>query len=143
MIILREKKTQPTPLKVIYHEGLMNFREANNLPAIAKAAGVSANPKITSVVRQDTIYNTCLAMGLPTKINAVHNVVSEVSDMSTAGAVLSTIYQQFGVKGSFMITWEGTGKVYFDPRTPVDRSPALAYAKAAGLPPPNPRRYLA
>ena len=42
-----------------------------DLPAIAKAAGVVVNPKITSVVRQDSIYDTCLAMGLKTKINAM------------------------------------------------------------------------
>jgi hypothetical protein len=111
--------------------------EASNLPAIAKAAGVSANPRITAVVRQDTIFSTIQAMGLPVKINAMKNVVAEVSDMQEAGAVLSTIYQQFGVKGSFMVTWEGKGKLYWDPRTPVDTAPALAYAKKSGLPPPN------
>jgi hypothetical protein len=143
MIILVESKKITPPVKAIYREGLMNFKEANNLPAIAKVTGISANPKITSVVRQDTIFNTLQAMGLPVKINAVHNVVAEVPDMPTASAALSTIYQQFGVKGSFMVTWTGTGKLYFDPKTPVDSAPALAYAKAAGLPPPNPRKYLA
>jgi hypothetical protein len=143
MIILREKKTKTVPLKVVYQEGLTNFREASNLPAIAQAAGVSTNLKITSVVRQDTIFSTCQAMGLPTKINAVKNVVAEVPDMQTAGAVLSIIYQQFGVKGSFMVTWEGKGKLYWAPNTPVEQAPMLAYAKSAGLPPPNPRKYLA
>ena len=115
-----------------------------DLPAIAKAAGVVVNPKITSVVRQDSIYDTCLAMGLKTKINAMKNVVAEVPDMQTAAAVLQTIYQQFGVKGSFMLTWTGSGKLYWDPKTPVDKAVALAYAKAQGLPPPstNPQQYI-
>jgi hypothetical protein len=143
MIIFKENKTTAVPAKAIYREGLLNFRESGSLPAIAKIAGVSANPKITSVVRKDTIFSTIQAMGIPVKINKVNNVVAEVPDMPTAGAVMSTIYQQFGVKSSFMVTWNGTGKVYFDPATPVDLTPALAYAKAAGLPPPNPRRYLA
>lgn len=115
-----------------------------DLPAIAKAAGVVSNPKITSVVRQDSIFDTCVAMGLKTKINAMRNVVAEVSDMKTAAAVLQTIYQQFGVKGSFMLTWTGAGKLYWDPNTPVDKGVAIAYAKAQGLPPPsdNPRQYI-
>jgi hypothetical protein len=143
MIILREKKTETFPLKIVYREGFLNFREANNLPAIAKIAGLAVNPKITSVVRQDTIFDTCRAMGLPTKINAMKNVVAEVNDSQTAAAVLSTIYQQFGVKGSFMITWDGKGKLYWDPNTPVEQAPVLAYSKASGLPSPNPRKYLA
>ena len=142
MVILTERKTTAPAVKAIYREGLLNFKETNNLPAIARATGISTNPRITSVVRQDTILSTIQAMGLPVKINAMKNVVAEVSDMPTAGAVLSTIYQQFGVKGSFMVTWEGKGKVYFDPKTPIDQAPMLAYAKTAGLPPPNPRRYL-
>lgn len=115
-----------------------------DLPAIAKAAGVVVNPKITSVVRQDSIFDTCVAMDLKTKINAMKNVVSEVPDMQTAAAVLQTIYQQFGVKGSFMLTWTGSGKLYWDPKTPVDKTVALAYAKAQGLPPPstNPQQYI-
>jgi hypothetical protein len=82
-------------------------------------------------------------MGLSVKINAMKNVVAEVPDMPTAGAVLQKIYQAFGVKGSFMVTWEGKGKLYWDPRTPVDKAPALAYAKQAGLPPPNFAKLLA
>jgi len=113
------------------------LKETSNLPAIAQVAGVLANPKITSVVRQDTIFNTVQAMGLPVKINAMKNVVAEVSDMPTAGTVLQKIYQQFGVKGSFMVTWDGKGKLYWDPKTPVDKPVALAYAKQANLPPPN------
>ena len=143
MVILTEKK-KPSPAgTVLYREGLINFTETNNLPAIAKATGISTNPRITSVVRQDTIYGTVQAMGLPVKINAMKNVVAEVNDMQTAGTVLATIYNQFGVKGSFMITWNGTGKLYWSPDTPVDQAPALAYAKAAGLPPSNSRKYLA
>jgi hypothetical protein len=149
MIILTEGKKIPVikpvyltenQYKAIKQAGLL---EANNLPALAKMAGISSNPKITSVVRQDTIYNTCVAMGLPTKINKMNNVVVEVMDSPTAAAVLSTIYQQFGVKGSFMMVWTGKGKIYFDPSTPVDQAPMLAYSKATGLPPINPRKYLA
>ena len=143
MVILT-KKTKQSPLgTVLYREGLINFKEASNLPAIAKVAGISVNPKITSVVRQDTIFSTIQAMGLPVKVNAMNNVVAEVANMQEAGSVLSTIYQQFGVKGSFMVTWDGKGKLYFDPKTPIDSAPMLAYAKKAGLPPPNPRKYLA
>jgi hypothetical protein len=143
MIIISKKKSRVPPNKVVYREGLLNFKEASNLPAIAKMAGIAVNSKITSVVRRDTIFSTCQAMGLPTKINAMSNVVAEVNDGQTAAAVLSTIYQQFGVKGSFMMTWEGKGKLYWAPDTPVDQAPMLAYAKTAGLPPPNPRKYLA
>jgi hypothetical protein len=148
MIILNERKRMPTvkpvylteaQCRAIKQTGLL---EASNLPAIAKVAGIAVNPKITSAVRQDTIFNTIRAMGLPVKVNAVHNVVAEVPDMPTAGAVLQTIYTQFGIKGSFMVTWEGKGKIYFDPKTPVETPIALAYAKATGLPPPNPRKYL-
>jgi len=143
MIILTEKKQGVPSERIIYREGLLNFKESNNLPAIAKLAGVSTNPRITSIVRQDTIFETVKAMGLPVKVNAMKNVVAEVNDSQTAAAVLSTIYQQFGVKGSFMMTWDGKGKIYWAPDTPVDKAPVIAYANAAGLPPPNPRRYLA
>jgi hypothetical protein len=143
MIILREKKSRVPPVKAIYREGLLSFREASNLPAIAKIAGIATNPRITSIVRQDTIFSTCQAMGLPVKVNAMKNVVAEVPDMQTAGSVLSTIYQMFGVKGSFMLTWDGKGKLYWAPDVPIDQAPVLVYAKAAGLPPPNPCRYLA
>jgi len=118
------------------------LKETSNLPAIAQVAGIVANPKVTSVVRQDTIFNTIQAMGLPVKINAMKNVVAEVPDMPTAGTVLQKIYQMFGVKGSFMVTWEGKGKLYFDPKTPVDKPIALAYAKQAKLPPPNFQKLL-
>lgn len=124
-------------------ESKQSLHEAD-APAIVKAAGTVVNPKITDVVRQDSIYDTCLAMGLKTKINAMKNVVAEVPDMQTAGAVLQTIYQQFGIKGSFMLTWTGSGKLYWDPKTPMDKPVALAYAKAQGLPPPsmNPQQYI-
>jgi hypothetical protein len=144
MIILREKKPQATPLKVVYREGLVNFREASNLPVIAKIGGVATNPKIASVVRQDTIFSTLQAMGFSPYVNKLNNVVVEVPDLPTMTAVMSTIYQQFGVKGSMVIPWDGLrGKIYYDPKTPIESAPALAYAKAAGLPPPNLRRYLA
>jgi hypothetical protein len=149
MIVLTENK-KPSAVKPIYlteaqlsaikKAGLL---EASNLPVIAKQVGVATNPKITQVVRQDTIFSTIQAMGLPVKINAMKNVVAECPDPATMTAVLQTIYNQFGIKGSMMVTWDGKGKVYFDPRTPMEQPIALAYAKATGLPPPNPRKYLA
>jgi hypothetical protein len=147
IIVIEKKKTAVKPAYLtetqIWALKKAKLFEASTLPAIAKVAGVSMNPKITQTIRQDTIYNTIQAMGLPVKVNAMKNVVAEVPDMPTAGSVLQTIYNQFGVKGSFMVTWEGKGKLYFDPKTPVDTAIASAYAKAAGLPPPNPRGYLA
>ena len=150
MIVLAEKRRTASPVRKAYLtesqvSALRKARlfEADTLPAIARAAGVATNAKITNVVRQDTISSTIQSMGLPVKINAMKNVVAEVPDMPTAGAVLQTIYNQFGVKGSFMVTWEGKGKLYFDPKTPVDTKLAIAYSKATGLPPPDPRRYLA
>jgi hypothetical protein len=83
-------------------------------------------------------------MGIKVKINALQNVVAEdMPDQQTAVAVASTIFQQFGVKCSFTVTYEGVWKCYWSPKTPVEKAPALAYAKATGLPPPNPRKYLA
>jgi len=121
---------------------LTKVKETKNLPAIAQVAGVAVNPKITNVARQNTIYDTAVAMGLPVKINAMKNVVISVPDMPTAGTVMSTIYQMFGIKTSLTITWDGQGKVYADPRTPIDKPVALAYAKQAKLPPPNFQRLL-
>jgi hypothetical protein len=150
MIILTENKKAPavkpvylteTQRRAIKEAGLL---EASNLPAIAKASGVSADPRITRVARQDTIFSTVQAMGIKVKVNAMQNVVAEdMPDQQTAVAVASTIYQQFGVKCSFTVTYEGVWKCYWSPKTPVDRAPALAYAKAAGLLPPSQRRYLA
>jgi hypothetical protein len=143
MIILREKKPQAAPLKVVYREGLVNFKEASNLPVIAKISGVSTDPRITNVTRQDTIFSTLQAMGLAPYVNKMANVVVEVPDLPTMTAVMSTIYQQFGAKGSMVIPWDGSrGKIYYDPKTPTDSAPALAYAKSVGIPPPNPRKYL-
>lgn len=118
--------------------------ESSNVPAIGQVVAPAALPNITSVVRKDSVYNTCVAMGLPTKINAMKNVVVSVGDMQEAAAVLQTIYEQFGLKGSFMVTWEGNGKVYFDPRTPVDTKKQLAYAKShnMALPSTDPRRLI-
>jgi hypothetical protein len=150
MIIINEKKTAGPPIKPVYltESQIANIKkaglfEANNLPALAKQVGIAANPKITNVVRQDTIFSTCQAMGLPTKINAMKNVVVECPDPATMTAVLQTIYNSFGVRGSMMITWDNKGKVYFSPETPPDSSVAIAYARATGLPSPNPRKYLA
>jgi hypothetical protein len=143
MYIITETEKEASAGKTLYREGLLNFKETNNLPVIAKLGGISTNPKITAVVRKDTIFDTVKAMGLPVKINAMKNVVAEAPDSPTASAVASTIYQQFGVKCTFTLTWEGNMKLYWAPDTPVEQTPALAYAKVAGLPPPNPRKYLA
>jgi len=111
MVILKDNKSTP-PVKTLYREGLLNFKEASNLPVIAKLGGVSTNPKITSVVRQDTIFDTIKAMGLDPYINKLNNVVVSVPDLPTMTAVMSTIFQQFGVKGSMVIPWDGThGKI--------------------------------
>jgi hypothetical protein len=150
MIILKERKRMPAVKPVYLTEAQCRaikqagLFEASNLPAIAKTSGVSTNPKITQVVRQDTIFSTVQAMGIKVKINAMQNVVAEdMPDQQTAVAVASTIYQQFGVKCSFTVTYEGIWKCYWSPKTPVEKAPVLAYAKAVGLPPPNPRKYLA
>jgi hypothetical protein len=149
MIVLTENKkisvVKPvylteSQISTIKKAGLL---EASNLPAIAKMGGVSTNPKITSVARQSTIFSTVQAMGLPVKINRMNNIVAEAPDGPTASAVMSTIYQMFGVKSSIMLTWEGTCKIYWSPETKPDTAPILAYSKATGLPPPNPRKYLA
>lgn len=121
----------------------INIKEST-LPAIAKTNSLSLDPRITSIVRKDSVYNTCVSMGLPTKINAMNNVVVSVADMSQAASVLQTIYEQFGIKGSFMVTWEGNGKVYFDPRTPIDTKMQIAYAKThnMALPSKDPKRLI-
>ena len=143
MVILPEKEQKAPMAKTVYREGLLNFKEAGNLPVIAKIGGISNNPRITSVVRQDTIFATLQAMGLDPYINKMNNVVVEAPDSATGSAVASTIYQQFGVKCSFVLTWEGQLKLYWDPAARQDQGVALTYAKTAGLPLPNPRKFLA
>lgn len=142
--ILLEKGDKITLLNYLSKDQeSINIKEYT-LPAIAKTNSLSLDPRITSVVRKDSVYNTCVSMGLPTKINAMNNVVVSVADMSQAASVLQTIYEQFGIKGSFMVTWEGNGKVYFDPRTPVDTKMQIAYAKAhnMALPSKDPKRLI-
>jgi hypothetical protein len=118
--------------------------EATTLPAVVNGTAVSTDPKITQVVREYTIFNTLKAMWLDPYVNKMNNVVVEVKDLPTMMAVMQKIYQAFGVRGSMVIPWDGNhGKIYYDPKTPVDKAVALAYAKATGLPPVNPRRYLA
>ena len=150
MIVLIENKRAPAvkpvylteaQAKAVKKAGLF---EASNLPVIAQINGVSTNPKITAIVRQDTIYDTVKAMGIPVKINAMKNVVATVQDSPTGSAVASTIYQQFGVKCTFTLPWDGSGlKLYWSPETPPEKAPVLAYAKATGIPLPNPKKYLA
>ena len=120
-------------------------RVREDVPAIARVSGLSTNSRITDVTRRDSIFDTCVAMGLKTKVNKVNNIVAEVNNMQDAGSALQTIYKQFGVKGSFMVTWDGKGKLYWDPKSPVDSSVAIDYANANGLLPPpvnNPRKLL-
>lgn|SRR5574344_882360 len=99
---------------------------------------------IMNTPREKSILETIKSMGIPVKINKMNNVVASVKDMQEAGAVLQTIFKEFGVRGSFMITWSGNGKLYFDPRTPVDRATALEYAKAHKMPLPSsdPQKYI-
>jgi hypothetical protein len=94
------------------------------------------------LARQDTIFNTLKSYGLDPYINAMRNVVCEAPSMQDGAALLSDIYQKFGKKGSVTITYEGKTKLYFDPKSPVDKAPALAYAKQAALPPPNFQKML-
>jgi hypothetical protein len=149
MIVLTENKKVPamkpvylteSQLKAVKRAGLL---EATNLPAIVGGTSVSTDPRITQVVRQDTVFNTLLSMGLKPYVNKLNNIVVEVKDMPTMMAVMQKIYTSFGLRGSMVIPWDGTkGKIYYDPKEPVDKAIALAYAKATGLPPPNPRKYL-
>jgi hypothetical protein len=119
------------------------FREASNLPAIAKGVGALTQNKYMPLARQDTIFSTLKGYGLDPYVNKMNNVVCFCPTMQDGAAILQDIYQKFGVKGSVTITYNGDTKVYFDPKTLMEMPVALAYAKAAGLPPPNPRRYLA
>ena len=101
--------------------------------AIALAGGARAVAtkyrKIIATPRNKSIYQTCVDMlgQDDVKINAMHNVVAYVHDMQEAGAVLQMIYEQFGVKGSFVLTWKGDGKLYFAPETDIDKRPVLEY----------------
>lgn len=85
--------------------------------------------RIITTPRNKSVYQTCVDMlgQDDVKINAMHNVVAYVHDMQEAGAVLQMIYEQFGIKGSFVLTWKGDGKLYFAPETDIDRKPVLEY----------------
>ena len=104
--------------------------------------------QIIKTPRNKSIYTTCVDMlGQDNvKINAMHNVVTYVHDMQEAAAVMQMIYEMFGVRGSFMVTWKGDGKLYFAPDTDVDKQAVLAYNnKHPELPPVNlssPKLYL-
>ena len=104
--------------------------------------------QIIKTPRNKSIYTTCVDMlGQDNvKINAMHNVVAYVQDMQEAAAVMQMIYEMFGVRGSFMVTWKGDGKLYFAPDTDVDKQAVLAYNnKHPELPPVNlssPKLYL-
>jgi hypothetical protein len=133
MLVLREK-LQGDSQKLF---------EATTLPALAKATGVANISKYTQVARQNTIFGTLKEMGLDPYVNKMNNVVVEAPSMQEAPAIMQVIYQQFGVKSSVTITWEGKTKIYWDPKTPIEKAPALAYAKQTGLPPPNFNKLLA
>ena len=104
--------------------------------------------QIIKTPRNKSIYTTCVDMlgQDDVKINAMHNVVAYVHDMQEAAAVMQMIYEMFGVRGSFMVTWKGDGKLYFAPDTDVDKQAVLAYNnKHPELPPVNlssPKLYL-
>lgn len=104
--------------------------------------------QIIKTPRNKSIYTTCVDMlgQEDVKINAMHNVVAYVHDMQEAAAVMQMIYEMFGVRGSFMVTWKGDGKLYFAPETDVDKQAVLAYDnKHPELPPVNlssPKLYL-
>lgn len=104
--------------------------------------------QIIKTPRNKSIYTTCVDMlgQDDVKINAMHNVVAYVHDMQEAAAVMQMIYEMFGVRGSFMVTWKGDGKLYFAPETDVDKQAVLAYNnKHPELPPVNlssPKLYL-
>jgi hypothetical protein len=104
--------------------------------------------QIIHTPRNKSIYTTCVDMlgQEDVKINAMHNVVAYVHDMQEAAAVMQMIYEMFGVRGSFMVTWKGDGKLYFAPDTDVDKQAVLAYDnKHPELPPVNlssPKLYL-
>jgi hypothetical protein len=149
MIILTEGKKGSTvnPMylteaqyKAIKQAGLL---EANNLPALVKGVSALGTNKFIPIARQDTIFDTLQSYGLKPYINKMQNIVCPVDSMQDGAALMQDIYQKFGVKSSVVITYEGLTKVYVDPKTPVDQKVALAYATATGLPPPNPRKYLA
>ena len=104
--------------------------------------------QIIKTPRNKSIYTTCVDMlgQEDVKINAMHNVVAYVHNMQEAAAVMQMIYEMFGVRGSFMVTWKGDGKLYFAPETDVDKQAVLAYNnKHPELPPVNlssPKLYL-
>jgi hypothetical protein len=152
MIVLTENKRTPAVKPVYLTESQIwaikkaGLLETSNLPAIAKQVGITNVGKYSAVARADTIFSTLQSMGLSPYVNKLHNVVCEAPSMQDAPAIMSAIYQSFGVKSSVTITWEGKVKIYWSPETPIDKAPALAYAKATGLPPPplnNPRALLA
>lgn len=97
------------------------------------AGGAKAVPtkysQIIKTPRNKSIYTTCVDMlgADDVKINAMNNVVAYVHDMQEAAAVMQMIYEMFGVRGSFMVTWKGAGKLYFAPDTDVDKQAVLAY----------------
>jgi hypothetical protein len=134
MIILTENKRK---------SALAKLYEANNLPALAKGVTSLSTNKYMPLARQDTIFSTLQGYGLDPYINKLRNIVCPVPTMQDGAAILQDIYTKFGVKGSVVITFEGNTKIYFDPAVKPDRAPAIAYANAMGIAPPNPTKYLA
>jgi hypothetical protein len=149
MVILIEKKRAPNirpaylteaRRRSIRQAGLL---ESSNLPALAKGVSALSTNKFISMARQDTLFDTLQSYGLKPYINKMQNIVCPVDSMQDGAALMQDIYLKFGVRSSVVITYEGLTKIYVDPKTPVDQKVALDYANAVGLPPPNPRKYLA
>jgi hypothetical protein len=149
MVILVERKKAPAVKPVYLTEAQRRaikqagLLEASNLPALAKGVNALSTNKFISMARQDTIFDTLQSYGLKPYINKMQNIVCPVDSMQDGAALMQDIYTKWGIRSSVVITYEGLTKIYVDPKTPVDQKVALAYAKAVGLPPPNPRKYLA
>jgi hypothetical protein len=144
MIILKENKPVTPAVNPISQKlNEQFFKEASNLPDIAKVGGVATNSPIFSVQRQSNLLATLQAAGYDAYVNKMNNVVCPTKTMADASAVLQYAYEAFGVQGNAFINFTGQEiKLYFDPRQPQDKAKALSYAKAVGLPPPS-TRYLA
>ena len=134
MVILTEKKGKSAVSKLY---------EAGNLPALAKGVTSLSTNKFMPLARQNTIFDTLQSYGLDPYLNKLRNVVCPVPTMQDGAAILQDIYTKFGVRGSVVITYEGNTKVYFDPTVKPEMAPAIAYAKAMGIAPPSPTKYLA
>jgi hypothetical protein len=138
----RAKKAMQIPESIIRECHKLYFKETSNLPALAKGIHALSNNKYIGLARQDTIFSTLQGYGLDPYINKMNNIVCPVPSMEDGAMLMQDIWNKWGIKTSVVITFEGLTKVYIDPKVKPDMKVALAYAKATGLPPPNPRKYL-